>query len=213
MIAEILKRGKTGKGPEVKQPSLTDKTKIQNIKNPIRKKSEITEMSKISIILDDYDDVFSDFDPRPYSKRSLSDDFLEEAKKITPKKTTEKIELKFLLPEKARNLKDELVITKRLKTYFRKKHKSMSNKQKKEKIKNTALVILGLGLMIIAAYVWFMEPEQFFLYVLIIIIEPAGWFAVWYGLDHLFYYIEEERQELRFYEKLAKANITFYSYM
>ena len=35
----------------------------------------------ISIVLDSYDDLFSDFDPRPYRIRALSDDFLLECKK------------------------------------------------------------------------------------------------------------------------------------
>ena len=30
----------------------------------------------ISLVLDSYDDLFSDFDPRDYSQKALSDDFL-----------------------------------------------------------------------------------------------------------------------------------------
>ena len=38
--------------------------------------------AKIFLWLDDFDDIFSDFDPRPYSARELSDDFLDEVRKI-----------------------------------------------------------------------------------------------------------------------------------
>ena len=38
--------------------------------------------SKMSLILDTYLDIFSSFDPRPYEERSLSDDFLDECKKM-----------------------------------------------------------------------------------------------------------------------------------
>ncbi|MBI2151367.1 hypothetical protein HYU21_01420, partial [Candidatus Woesearchaeota archaeon] len=30
----------------------------------------------ISLVLDSYDDIFSDFDPRDYSEKALSEDFL-----------------------------------------------------------------------------------------------------------------------------------------
>ena len=35
----------------------------------------------ISLILDSYNDMFSDFDPRSFSERALSDDFLSECKR------------------------------------------------------------------------------------------------------------------------------------
>ena len=37
----------------------------------------------VSLWLDNYDNIFSDFDPRSYAHRELSDDFLIEAKKVT----------------------------------------------------------------------------------------------------------------------------------
>ena len=40
-------------------------------------------MADISLWLDDYDDLFSDFDSRNYLKRRVSEDFLEELKSVT----------------------------------------------------------------------------------------------------------------------------------
>ena len=40
----------------------------------------------ISIWLDNYDDIFSGFDPKPYSERVLSDDFLTEVGKVCKEK-------------------------------------------------------------------------------------------------------------------------------
>ena len=40
----------------------------------------------ISLILESYTDIFSDFDPRPYDQRTLSDDFLLECKKAVRRK-------------------------------------------------------------------------------------------------------------------------------
>ena len=38
-------------------------------------KQALLELAEISILLDSYDDIFSDFDPSPYSERTLSDDY------------------------------------------------------------------------------------------------------------------------------------------
>ena len=53
----------------------------------------------ISLILDDYNDLFSDFDPRHYSERALSDDFLAESKRASRDKPAGSLEVKFLVPE------------------------------------------------------------------------------------------------------------------
>ena len=50
--------------------------------NPKHEIKELLEKTQISLWLDDYADIFSDFDPRPFSQRALSDDFLNEAKKV-----------------------------------------------------------------------------------------------------------------------------------
>ncbi len=81
----------------------------------------------ISLILDGYDDIFSDFDPRPYSERALSDDFLSECKKAARDKD-EKLELRLMVPGDNRNFKDELKIRKRLKTHF---HRHFLENQRK----------------------------------------------------------------------------------
>lgn len=70
-------------------------------------KEKLLKLSEICLILDTYDDIFSDFDPRPYDERGLSDDFLSEARKAVKKKPSETIELKFLIPANKRNLSDE----------------------------------------------------------------------------------------------------------
>lgn len=42
--------------------------------------------AEISIWLDSYNDIFSDFDSRPISLRSLSDDFITQVKKTQRKR-------------------------------------------------------------------------------------------------------------------------------
>ena len=50
--------------------------------------------SEIPLWLDNYNDLFSDFDPRHYSNRALSQDFLEELKRASRDKQTKTVNLK-----------------------------------------------------------------------------------------------------------------------
>ncbi len=83
------------------------------------KKEKLLRMSEISLWLDHYDDIFSNFDPRPYSQKALSDDFLLETKRASRDKVSGQIELKFLVKAEMRNKKQENLIRRRLKEHFK----------------------------------------------------------------------------------------------
>jgi hypothetical protein len=73
----------------------------------------------VSLWLDTYEDIFSDFDPHPYAQRALSEDFLAEARRAVRDRRDEVPELRFLVPTHIRNLEDETTIRKRLRDHFR----------------------------------------------------------------------------------------------
>ncbi|MBI4652464.1 hypothetical protein HY745_14550 [Candidatus Desantisbacteria bacterium] len=79
----------------------------------------ILDMVQVSLQIDSYDDIFSDFDPRPFSERTLSDDFLLESKKAFREKESGRFELRFLIPIKERKLESEKIIKKRLTDHFK----------------------------------------------------------------------------------------------
>ncbi len=80
------------------------------------KKEEKVDLREgnISLLVQSYDYLFSDFDPRDYSQKILSEDFIEECKRAVREKE-DKIELILLHPKDKRNVKDEIKIKKRLK--------------------------------------------------------------------------------------------------
>jgi len=81
---------------------------------------EKMRQGNISLILDSYNDLFSDFDPRNYSERTLSDDFLLECKRAARDRDPKmNFELRLLIPKTRRNANDELIIKHRLKSHFR----------------------------------------------------------------------------------------------
>ena len=84
----------------------------------------------ISLWLDSYDDIFSDFDPRPFSEKNISDDFLYEVKKVSMESGFSIGEIKLLLPEKVRNSETESIITTRLFSFFEKNQQTVLKKKK-----------------------------------------------------------------------------------
>jgi hypothetical protein len=165
----------------------------------------------ISIWIDSYDDVFSDFDPRPLSDRNVSDDFLYELKKISRESSYHINELKLLIPEKIRNQEIESIIIKRLHAYFKKNHQIFLEQQKNQNKKGFMFTVSGAIMMIAASYVSSIKSNNFWLHALFVILEPAGWFLVWAGLDSLIYSSREQKRELDFYNKMSKSKIVFVS--
>jgi uncharacterized integral membrane protein len=170
----------------------------------------------ISLILNNYDDIFSDFDPRAYSERSLSDDFLYECEKAVRDKD-EEFELRFLVPKAKRNLYHEVKIKKRLKDYFQ-KHATEKNEEVKKVIRNgLILTIIGFILMVGSATMIFANflEGTFTFAILLVILEPAGWFFFWEGLAKILLLHEEESKkkvEAKFYKRMMNAKIEFFDY-
>src|SRR3989304_5362631 len=112
------------------------------------------ESSEVRFAINEYEDIFSDFDPRPVPLKGFSDDFLEEAKRACVVKE-EKIDFIFMIPKEERNLKEEARIEDRLKRYFR-KHLGILEKEKKKTIKTgISFTALGIILMFVATYLFF----------------------------------------------------------
>jgi len=173
---------------------------------------KILSMSELSLWLDTYDDIFSDFDPRPFTQRSLSVDFLDEIKRASRDKVSGQIELRFLIPEKDRNSDTESQIKKRLKEYFKKHYEGLKKKKNKNFIKAILFIILGFAMLIFAAFIASLGKPGFGYSAIVIFLEPAGWFTFWFSLEQLFESFSQTQPELEFHSKMAKAEISFISY-
>ncbi len=193
-------------------PDETEK-KIEVISTEGKTKTEkLLSVSEISLWLDTYDDIFSDFDPRPYSQRALSDDFLAEAKKASRERKDEALELNFLIPEKERKASIEEVIKKRLKEHFRKHIQQLRDEVRKKRINGLLFLLMGAVVSLLASFILHNGGEGFIFSLLIVLLEPFGWFSIWHGLDLIFNFGQDEKQNIEFYEKMAKAEIKFNTY-
>jgi len=159
----------------------------------------------ISLIINNYNDIFSSFDPRPFQERALSDDFLQECKRAAREKQ-EALELRILIPKSLRNQREEWKIKKRLKDHF--EHHSKIEEREIGSIKREGYSWFALGTIFILAVSWLHTKEfnNFAITVLSTMLEPAGWFSFWEGLGKVFIISREKSPEYEFYKKMSKAD-------
>lgn len=178
----------------------------------INNSNDLLKHSNISLRLDNYDDIFSDFDPRAYPQRALSVDFLNEAKLASRDKVSGELVLQFMVPKGKRNENDENLIKRRLREHFKKHYLMLLDDVKRTKRRGISMAIAGVLFLAIAAYVSTLNLPGFLPHFILVILEPAGWFTAWTGLDEIYYTIRQKKPDFEFYEKMSNAELIFISY-
>ena len=167
-------------------------------------------------MLEKYTDIFSDFDIRPYSKRALSIDFLDEVRRTISDKTDEEgIEIILNMPEKERNESHETVIKERLAAHFGRQYKSLLKEKLRVLRLGGSMVIFGIISMILATLIIFKDPSKnLLLSFLVVFLEPAAWFLLWEGMDQIIFHSKKINPDLNFYKKMSdsRAHVHFKSY-
>jgi hypothetical protein len=173
----------------------------------------VSETNEIYIRLAQYDDIFSDFDMRPYSRRALSVDFLGEIKRASIDKMAEGIELILHAPEKDRNESQEATIKERLAAHFKRHYQILQKDKWKVMRLGYSMVALGIVCMIIATQIIYRDPtDDLLLSFLVVFFEPAAWFLLWEGMDKMMFDSKEINPDLEFYKKMSEAVVHFKSY-
>jgi hypothetical protein len=169
---------------------------------------------KMSLILDTYNDIFSSFDPREYDEKSLSDDFLDECKKIVLDKWVDVIELRLMIPDTNRENHNEEVIKKRLHSYFLQQVHHLEKRRKKETIQAWLLVVLWIIVWLIVSYILHTYAFAYLFTTMITVIgEPASWLFIWNWAERILkQYRGETDNEFQFAQRLSHAKIKFYWY-
>ncbi|MDP1624803.1 MAG: hypothetical protein Q8L64_03435 [bacterium] len=165
------------------------------------------ETQEISLrLVGGYEDIFSDFDVRPYSRRSLSVDFIDEICRASGDKHHEGIDLVMHVPLAQRNESHEATIRERLTGHF-KKHYALTLADRRRVLKKGFFMIgIGALCMIAATLVEHYElarsiVNSFFL----VFLEPAAWFLLWEGMDQVIFESKSKDTELNFYRKMADS--------
>lgn len=168
-------------------------------------------MPELSFWLDDYNDIYSDFDSRHYLKRRISEDFIEELRLAFRQNDGPSNDMILLLPDKKRKENTEKLIVGGLKDHFSNQYHIHNNHRNKTLRKNLLFFCTGFFCMAASILVSYSAPASFGYAILRILLEPAGWFFLWSSLDFLFYDFPSLTKEKKFYKELARHNIHFRS--
>ncbi len=164
----------------------------------------------ISLWLDSYDDLFSDFDPRHLSERSLSDDFLSELKRAAADKSGAHLTLIFLLAKTRRKRPVESVIRGRLKAHFQRHFELLRASRRSMQKKGMLQGCVGLAVMLVIVLISG-ESKSIAARAVSLLAEAGGWFLFWSGMDKVFTEARQSAAELEFYAKMHTAEIEFRS--
>lgn len=195
-------------------PEITEKEKkIAREAEEWASRQKLLQMSEISLIIDTYDDIFSDFDPRPLDHRTLSDDFLLEIRRASKEKTMGVIEINFLIPAEQRKADKEAMIRRRLHEYFHHHYEQTKTAVNAVKQRGVTMIAVGVLLSVIAAVFFYPTEEHNVLFsIMLVLLEPAAWFTIWEGANKVSDTWHVFEPDLVFYQKMSKSEINFTGY-
>ncbi len=163
-------------------------------------------LQKADIALDDYDVLCSDFDPSPYEKRLLSEDFISELHRRYAATGKGDFVVNFTLPRSVRSEKTESLIKKRVKEHFRNRIRDIERKTR-EKANNGAIrLLLGVALSVALFLVPALETVP-----ILTIFSVLIWYSIWSGLENVLEASSSLNRRKAFAEKFMRADYNFYS--
>jgi hypothetical protein len=174
-----------------------------------RTTAERASTHEVRIWIDDYNDIFSDFDPRHYSERNISDDFLHEVKKVVGESDFDVRTLYLLIDEKMRDQETEVVISTRVHNEFSEMYSEYHAKRRMYRSRSVVFLVTGLLMILGASYFSYLKADHPLMHIPVVILEPAGWFLTWTAFEQIFRSGKNSMPEFVFYKKLNKTKIVF----
>jgi len=170
----------------------------------------IRDIQEISIAIDSWDDIFSDFDPSPLELRVLSEDFLFELRKRYRETQRGNYLITLYAPISLKDDNTERIVLKRLKQYFKFRFLSLTRELNHHRAKGGLFIVLGVGALSTMSMVTFFKLlSQLQIELLGIVLIPLGWFGIWEGFSRIIEPAPKLTQDLELYSKLAKVTIKF----
>jgi len=173
-------------------------------------KQRLNDINAISIAIDTYEDIFSDFDPRDLPQRNLSEDFIIELMtrhRLDPKG---KYNVVIVAPEHIKEPATEKNIVSRLNKYFNMKYVQYSKTIKEIRVKGLVYVVGGMAVLIaLTLLAYARKLDKLTLELVGIIFMPLGWFGIWEGFSKIIDIPFKLSLDTQVYKKLSKAAYTF----
>ncbi len=170
----------------------------------------IQDIQDLSVAIDTWDDIFSDFDPGPIEKRVLSEDFLTEIKKRFREHRTGQVTVTFLTPSALKDEELERKVIRRLKQYFKFRSLSVLKEINDLRRRGFYFVLTGIfSLATLTLLTYYRVAEQLVLELIAIILMPLGWFGIWEGFSRIIEPSPYMKKDHEIFTRLAKASIKF----
>ncbi len=170
----------------------------------------IKDIQEISIAIDSWDDIFSDFDPSPLEHRILSEDFISELKKRHRETKRGNFVITIYAPFSLKDEVSERLVNKRLKQYFKFAQLSIQKEINESKRKGVIFVICGIFFLALLTFVaYFKMVDTLTLELVSILLMPLGWFGIWEGFSHIIETPPLLKQDREMFEKMNKATFKF----
>ena len=170
----------------------------------------LKDLSEIGIVIDTWDDIFSDFDPSPLYDRTLSVDFIEEVKKRYRERITGNIYLTINVPESLSSPTAEKVVLSRIHEYFDFRLKDVKDDRNGE-IKRGLLFCLG-GFAVLSLFAVLKSLNIFgplTAQIFELPLEVLGWFLMFEGYTFFAIPAKEFYKERDLFKKLRDAEYHF----
>ena len=172
----------------------------------------VEQLREITIMLDTYDDIFSDFDPRPYPERELSEDFLKEIQRRYLENRKGRFEVHFTIPAAERDVKEEALIKKRLREHFSAMVKHEESTIKRITGRGYLYIFIGFAVLLVNTVAYLELHEANPLYqVISIMLVPAGWYGMFTGMGKVIDEPYDAADRKNQHEKFEKADYIFMS--
>lgn len=170
----------------------------------------LSDLKEIAIVIDTWDDVFSDFDPRPLGDRTVSGDFIEELKKRYRETRAGDFSITIYAPVSLRDDRSERMVVSRLKKHFRLRYLENEKGIGRRRVKGAVLEVIGVfSLTFLTVVTYFKLFGKLAIEILNIFFMPLGWFGMWEGLSRIVNTPYDMLQERLLYNKLSKAGYKF----
>ncbi len=170
----------------------------------------LKDLGEIAIVIDSWDDVFSDFDPRPLNERTVSGDFVDELRKRYRETRTGDFVITIIAPFALKDKKAERMVTVRLKRHFLYRFLQHKKDLAVRRIRGVVFVCVGISsltFLTLATYFKFMT--ELAVEIAGIVLMPLGWFGFWEGLSKLVDTSPSLARERDFFRKLSNASYRF----
>lgn len=184
--------------------------KKKDVLQKIYEKNPPTGNYLIQISLNQYSDIFNDFDSAPFRKRDIDPDlrlFLEDCSMDIPLKKD--IDISFHIAQSAQDSAKEQVVIASFKTYYS-FYLSTQKRTLKDIYHNAILyVFISFISLFLSFFLENLIPRSIFTNTMLEGLNIGGWVFLWEAISFFFFKRKKYVHEIMEYERFLRANIYF----